>query len=240
MSGHGGGLRTGWTADPRVIISSTGSSWRPVPGGSSQVPIVGPGMFNLSISDLDEGAEASSAISVTTQSWEQWLIPQRVCSPSEGPQQAGEMGREEPSGIQQRQMQGPAPGEEQPQAPAQAGGDLLESGSVEKELRVLVGNKLSMSQQCALVATARDILECIRNSSASRLEDVILLLFLALCPVQGSSAQQRHEAPGVGPAEGYIGRLEIFVYEEGLKELGCLAWSRDDFVQVCEGRVAAG
>ena len=30
------------------------------------------------------------------------------------------MGREEPNEVQQRQMQGPAPGEEQPHAPVQA------------------------------------------------------------------------------------------------------------------------
>lgn len=59
-----------------------------------------------------------------------------LCSPSKLPQQAGQLGRE-PFKIQQRQGQAPAPGEEQPQAPAQAGGDLLESNSVEKDLGVL-------------------------------------------------------------------------------------------------------
>ncbi|KAF4793621.1 hypothetical protein TURU_109768 [Turdus rufiventris] len=69
-----------------------------------------------------------------------------------GPGQAGELDREETSEIQQRQMYDPAPGEEQPQAPAQAGGDLLESNSVEKDLGVRVDNKLSLSQQCVLGA----------------------------------------------------------------------------------------
>jgi len=43
------------------------------------------------------------------------------------------MGREEPDEVQQEQGQGPAPGEEQPQAPVQAGADLLESSSVERD-----------------------------------------------------------------------------------------------------------
>ena len=34
---------------------------------------------------------------------------------------------------QQGQGQGPAPGEEQPQVPVQAGGDLLESSSAERD-----------------------------------------------------------------------------------------------------------
>jgi len=43
-----------------------------------------------------------------------------------------EIWAEEPDEIQQGQVQGPAPGEEQPQAPVQAGVDLLESSSVQR------------------------------------------------------------------------------------------------------------
>jgi len=49
------------------------------------------------------------------------------------PGQAGELGAEEPDEVQKGQVQGPAPGEEQPQAPVQAGADLLESSSVERD-----------------------------------------------------------------------------------------------------------
>ena len=62
------------------------------------------------------------------------------------------MGREEPDEVQQGQVQGPAPGEEQPQAPVQAGTDLLESSSVERDLGGLVDDRLTISQEHALGA----------------------------------------------------------------------------------------
>ena len=49
------------------------------------------------------------------------------------PAQAGELGEKEPHEVQQGQVQGPAPGEEQPQAPVQAGAELLETSSVERD-----------------------------------------------------------------------------------------------------------
>jgi len=53
------------------------------------------------------------------------------------------------------------------------GVDLLENSSVERALGVLVDNRLTMSQQCALAAKkANGILRCIKKSVASRLREV--------------------------------------------------------------------
>jgi len=78
-------------------------------------------------------------------------------------------------------VQGPAPGEEQPHASVQAGADLLEFNSVERDLGVLVDDRLTMSQQCALVAKqANGIRRCIKRSVTSRSREVLLPLYTAL------------------------------------------------------------
>lgn len=57
----------------------------------------------------------------------------------------------------------PAPEEEDPQAPGQAGAEQLESRLAEKDLGALMGTKLTMNQQCALVAKqTNSLLGCIR------------------------------------------------------------------------------
>ena len=61
------------------------------------------------------------------------------------------------------------------------GADLLKRSLVEKDLGILGGNMLTVSQQCALVAKKTTvILGCINKSMASRSREVILCLYSAL------------------------------------------------------------
>ncbi|GAB0192858.1 hypothetical protein GRJ2_001751100 [Grus japonensis] len=118
-----------------------------------------------------------------------------------------------------------------PKHKCRLGGERIESSPEEKDLEVLVDEKLNVTWQCLITAQkANRVLGCIKSSANSRSREVILPLHSALvrphleycAQLWGPQHKKEHGAVGGSPEEAtkMIRGLEQLSYEDRLRESG--------------------
>ncbi|CAM5092187.1 unnamed protein product [Eretmochelys imbricata] len=170
----------------RVVVSGSQSCSKGIMSGVPQRSVLGPVLFNIFISDLDNGIESTlikfaddTKLGGVANALEHMIKIQNDLDKLE---KCSEIIRMK---FNKNKCKVLHLGRNNQLHTYKMGNDCLGSNTVERDLGVIVDRKLNMSQQCNIVAKKADIIMgCISRSIVSKTQEVILPLYSMLIRLQ--------------------------------------------------------